>query len=90
MKKTIKFHVVAVMNGKEIELEDAVNGVAKENLKLNKRIEELEVNLNTIMIERNNFLSKIDKAIEYIKQGDWHENDAYLGNDILSILRGEE
>ena len=36
--------------------------------KANKEIERLSTELNTCMIERNNYLSKIDKATEYIKE----------------------
>ena len=65
--------------------------------KANKEIERLSTELNTCMIERNNYLSKIDKAIEYIEQygnlyclkhTQFKKYKQY--EELLDILRGED
>ena len=73
------------------ELEDYITNLQEEN-------EKLSVELNTCMIERNNYLSKIDKAIELLNTYITNEksnikSDYYLIDmfeKLLSILRGEE
>lgn len=65
--------------------------IIKECIDLEKKLEQRELELNEIMIERNNLLDRIDKAIEYIKEnekeyGSLEENEKI----ILDILRGND
>lgn len=56
---------------------------------LQEENKELLVALNKNMIERNNYLSRIEKAIEYIKENDCP--DPYcLTDELLNILQGED
>lgn len=86
-------------NAIDLSNENEVNNLIIKNqertiTKLKEENERLSVELNTCMIERNNYLSKIDKAIEYIKINgeviDIYEPEIIINKcKLLSILRGE-
>jgi len=71
-----------MLNDKAKRLFEAIMTICDDRDKGNDIIDKL---INEITIKD----ARIDNAIKYIEQVDWHENDVYIGEDLLDILKGE-
>lgn len=61
---------------------------ALENLiQRNKDLEQIEKEHKK---ENGRLREKVKKIEEYVKQCDWHNNDVYIGEDILDLLEESE
>lgn len=61
---------------------------ALENLiQRNKDLEQIEKEHKE---ENGRLRDKVKKIEEYVKQCDWHNNDVYIGEDILELLEESE
>lgn len=81
-----KMEYIDINNIIDNECENFIQAI--ENLiQRNKDLEEIEREHKE---ENGRLRDKVKKIEEYVKQCDWHNNDVYIGEDILELLEENE
>lgn len=86
LEKMQKTFIEDGLQGYEMVIVNTKNLI--ENLiQRNKDLEQIEKEHKE---ENGRLRDKVKKIEEYVKQCDWHNNDVYIGEDILELLEESE
>lgn len=77
---------IVALNVGYVKYEEAVQGLLDLYNKEKERNKDLEQIEQEHKEENGKLRDKVKKIEEYVKQCDWHNNDVYIGEDILELL----
>ena len=81
---------IVALNVGYVKYEEAVQGLLDLYNKEKERNKDLEQIEKEHKEENGRLRDKVKKIEEYVKQCDWHNNDVYIGEDILELLEESE